>query len=123
MDGSDVPEDERTVLTEIEQGLRGQDPRLDHRLRTMRMHRCSGPWHTLRRHRLGAVAWLLGAASVALFVLAVSAPEPALIWAFAAMWALTLGCLLKLVVAWCRRWAATLGRQEPRSGSRPPARS
>lgn len=97
---------ELRVLAEIEARL-DQDEPLARRLRTMR--RSAWPSGTSRG---GTRRWLpafgvagLGAATLTLLVLAVATSAPALIWAFAGAWVLTLALLLSLVVRWSRRRA------------------
>lgn len=104
MDGPELSEQEQRILSDIEQGLRA-DQRLDRRLRTL--HRGIRPWASpgdwYRSHRLVLCTVLLGTACAALFVRAVATSSPALIWAFAAVWVLTLVCALLLTIRWCRR--------------------
>ncbi|MEU4347964.1 hypothetical protein [Streptomyces sp. NPDC023838] len=108
MDGMGLSPQERLLLTEIEQEL-SQDGVLERRLRTMR--RGFGPRLNLRAwtggHRPALVAWLLCAASMGLFVPAVASSSTGLIWAFAAVWVLTLICVIRLVCRWCSRMAST----------------
>ncbi|MGW6392955.1 DUF3040 domain-containing protein [Streptomyces sp. NPDC055103] len=98
---------ELRALAEIEEQL-DQDEPLARRLRTMsRGLRWSVPSAAGVRRRLpvlGVVA--LGLTTVTLLVLAVGTEAPALIWAFAATWVLTLTSLLNLVVRWSRRRTA-----------------
>lgn len=98
---------ELRALAEIEEQL-DQDESLAHRLRTMRRGlRLSVPSAGAARRRLPALGVVaLGVTTVTLLVLAVGTEEPALIWAFAAVWVLTLVSLLRLVVRWSRRRAA-----------------
>ncbi|MFJ7158218.1 DUF3040 domain-containing protein [Streptomyces sp. NPDC101118] len=116
MDGPGFSERERTILDGIERDLAGEDALLDRRMRTMRrgLRPWAVPWRGARRHPLRLAAPLLLTASATLFVLAVAAERPALIWAFAAVWLVTLACLLRMLIGWCRRWAATMARREPR---------
>ncbi|MEU7296996.1 DUF3040 domain-containing protein [Streptomyces exfoliatus] len=105
MEEARLSERERRILAEIEEQL-DQDEPLAHRLRTMRR----APRLPLRpasaaRRRMTA----LGALSLTLLVLAVATEAPPLIWAFAATWVLTLVTLLRLVVRWSRRMAASRG--------------
>ncbi|GGT78993.1 MULTISPECIES: DUF3040 domain-containing protein [Streptomyces] len=122
MDETPLSQHERRVLAEIEDALR-EDALLERRLRTMRR---GGLGHAVRkgpgrgpgegrtrkgrhgvRGRLAALGvTLLGMLTLALLVLAVATGEPALTWAFAAAWVLTLSCLLRLVVRWSRRLAS-----------------
>lgn len=94
---------ERRILAEIEQALSRDDP-LDRSLRTMRRSR--------RSPGLAAVGVaLLGVATVVLLVTAVATAEPALVWAFAAAWVVTLVCLMRLAMSWSgRRLAARAAR-------------
>ncbi|MEV7420032.1 DUF3040 domain-containing protein [Streptomyces sp. NPDC089919] len=114
MEESDFSQRERMILAEIEEDLRCGDALLDRRMSRMRrgVRPWAAPWQAVRHHRLGTTALLLAGASLALFVLAVSVPRPALIWAFALAWALTLTCVLRLVIGWCRRWSGVLARRE-----------
>ncbi|MFI8766584.1 DUF3040 domain-containing protein [Streptomyces sp. NPDC053792] len=107
MDEARLSEHERRVLAEIEEQL-DRDESLARRLRTMRRapHLSVPSIAGARRHLpvLGVV--VLGASTLALLVLAVATETPVLIWAFAAMWVLTLVTTLILVVRWTRRRAA-----------------
>ncbi|MBT2471562.1 DUF3040 domain-containing protein [Streptomyces sp. ISL-66] len=114
MDGPELSRQEQRILGDIEENLRA-DQLLDRRLRTL--HRGIRPWASTRdwyrHHGLGLCTGLLGITCAALFVRAVSAPSPALIWAFAAAWVLTLIPLLLLVIRWCRKAAAaSAGRKK-----------
>ncbi|MFF8606891.1 DUF3040 domain-containing protein [Streptomyces sp. NPDC015346] len=130
MDESPLSQHERRVLAEIEDALR-EDASLERRLRTMRggglghavrkgpghgpgdgpgQAPRNGSGHGLRRHLLALAGALLGALTLALLVLAVATGEPALTWAFAAAWVLTLTCLLRLVIRWSRRLASRSSR-------------
>jgi hypothetical protein len=89
---------ERMILNSIEQELRGDEP-LDRKLRTLEggnwawAHR----WGLITMHRLGLVTTLLSVACAALFVLAVATLSLALLWSFAAVWTVTVVCVLGLV--------------------------
>ncbi|MFD9307517.1 hypothetical protein ACFWCB_33395 [Streptomyces sp. NPDC060048] len=114
MDGPELSQQERMILEGIEQDLR-TDQLLDRRLRTLR--RGLRPWVSplgwSRRHGLGVSTCLLGVVCAVLFVRAVATSSPTLIWAFAAVWVLTLVCLMLLVIRWCRRAVAgAAGREE-----------
>lgn len=108
MEEARLSQRERRILAEIENDLRKDEP-LDRRLRTMRRGTplpkdvARGVRGGVRRHRSGLGVALLGALTLALLVLAVATEAPALIWAFAAVWVLTLCCLLRLVIRWSRR--------------------
>ncbi|GGU98286.1 hypothetical protein GCM10010275_40950 [Streptomyces litmocidini] len=107
MDEARLSAHERRVLAEIEEQL-DQDASLARRLRTMRRTpRLPAPSFTgARRHlpALGVVA--LGVMTLTLFVLAVDTEVPALIWAFASVWVLTLVTALLLGLRWAKRRAA-----------------
>lgn len=111
MDGPELSQQEQRILKDIEQELRA-DQLLDRRLRTL--HRGFRPW-ALRDWRrpqgLGLWTAFLGLVCAALFVRAVSTSSAALIWAFAAVWVLTLVCLLVLVIRWCRKASASAGHK------------
>ncbi|MFE5795993.1 DUF3040 domain-containing protein [Streptomyces sp. NPDC056503] len=98
MDEARLSAHERRVLAEIERDLSADERLARHmagRRPALRPPRSTG------RGGLGAAA--LGAATLALLVLAVVTSTPALIWAFAAVWVVTLLLLLRLVVRWTRR--------------------
>ncbi|MET9857478.1 hypothetical protein ABZY57_31695 [Streptomyces sp. NPDC006450] len=103
MDGPELSRQELMILKDMEQDLRA-DRLLDRRLRTLR--RGIRPWtppgNWLRRHGAALYAWLLGTAGAVLLVYAVTTPSPPLIWAFAAVWVLTLVRLIRLTIGWCR---------------------
>ncbi|MER5207778.1 DUF3040 domain-containing protein [Streptomyces sp. NPDC002825] len=113
MDEANLSAHERRVLAEIEEEL-DRDESLARRLRTMRRvprpHLPSAAG--LGRHlpSLGVAA--LGATTLALLVLAVATEAPALIWAFAGVWVLTLLTTLILVVRWTRRRTAEARKKE-----------
>lgn len=110
MDGPELSRQERMILDDIEQDLCA-DRLLDRRLRTLRrgIRPWASPGNWSRRHRAGLCTGLLAAASAALLVRAAATSSPALIWAFAGAWVLTLALLLRHVVRWCRRTAALDG--------------
>ncbi|MFD8011441.1 DUF3040 domain-containing protein [Streptomyces sp. NPDC058955] len=102
MDEARLSAYERRVLAEIEEDLSADDGLA----RRMAGHRPALRLPRPRltgRGRLGALA--LGAATLALLVLAVATASPALVWAFAAAWVVTLILVLRLVVRWTRRHA------------------
>ncbi|MFD7321616.1 hypothetical protein ACFV9D_11115 [Streptomyces sp. NPDC059875] len=108
MDEARLSQRERRILAEIEDAL-SEDEALERGLRTMRRGRRGGRRRQGRRgERAGGgrsavvgVA-LLGVVTLGLLALAVATGNPALIWAFAAVWVLTLWCLLRLVIRWSR---------------------
>ncbi|MCX5394883.1 DUF3040 domain-containing protein [Streptomyces sp. NPDC006482] len=105
---------ERRALAEIEEQLDRDEP-LAERLRTMRNGPgLSAPSLSGGRRRLPVLGVaVLGVMALALLVLAVATEVPALIWAFAAVWVLTLVGLLGLVVRWSRRRARNGPAREP----------
>ncbi|MEV7617824.1 hypothetical protein [Streptomyces sp. NPDC089799] len=117
---------ERSILTGIEQDLRG-DAVLDRRLRTMR--RGVRPWgrtrharrlrHSLRAHRMALAGGFMAVVSLGLFLAAASSASPALAWAFALAWTGTLACGISGVLRWCRRMTASL--EGGPAGARPRA--
>lgn len=111
MDGPELSRQERIILNDIEQDLRA-DQLLDRRLRTLRrgIRPWASPWNWARRHPAGLCTGLLGAACAALLVCAVATSSPPLVWAFAAVWVITLVSLIRLAIGWCRRTSALEGR-------------
>ncbi|MEU5216659.1 DUF3040 domain-containing protein [Streptomyces sp. NPDC020807] len=112
MEESRLSPRERRVLAEIEEQLREQDEPLARRLGAMKRGPLLGAPSAvdLRRKLPGLAVAALGAATLALLVLAVAIGTPVLIWAFAAVWVLTLIGLLLLVVRWSRRWSGSRAR-------------
>ncbi|WP_137991064.1 hypothetical protein [Streptomyces vilmorinianum] len=107
MDEARLSQRERRILAEIEESL-SEDESLERGLRTMRREGGSargrdGVRHGLRGHLPALGVALLGVLTLGLLALAVATGEPALIWAFAAVWVLTLCGLLRLVMRWSRR--------------------
>ncbi|WP_426367351.1 DUF3040 domain-containing protein [Streptomyces sp. E-08] len=104
MDEARLTAHERRVLAEIEEALE-RDEALARRLRTMRRPpHLSAPSIAGARRRLPSLGVAaLGVMTLALLVLAVATGAPALIWAFAAVWVLTLLGTLILVVRRIRR--------------------
>ncbi|MFF5449446.1 DUF3040 domain-containing protein [Streptomyces sp. NPDC012888] len=121
MSGDGLSPRERTILSEIEQDLRG-DAVLARRLRTMR--RGPRPWTgrpgDLRHHRTVLAAVLLGGLSCALFGPAVTTSQPALVGAFALTWTGTLACAVTLLCRWCGRMSRALEARPPGPGPRQP---
>ncbi|MFG2026587.1 DUF3040 domain-containing protein [Streptomyces sp. NPDC048825] len=94
-----LPDREQRILEDIEADLR-RDRRLRRRLRTLRIKRRLNPaWIADYRPRVPTVALLL-AMSVVLMVVGIRTSEPAVIWAFAALWPLTLFGLFRLLCRW-----------------------
>ncbi|MFD3696856.1 DUF3040 domain-containing protein [Streptomyces sp. NPDC058646] len=113
MDGPELSRQEQRMLADIERDLCA-DPLLDRRLRTM--HRGIRPWSSpaarARRNGLALCASFLGFVCAVLFVRAAATSSPALLWAFAAVWVVTLVCLLLLVMRRWRRAAAVLAARK-----------
>ncbi|MFJ4776020.1 hypothetical protein [Streptomyces sp. NPDC088762] len=115
MDGTGLSRQEQLILTAIERELCG-DRRLDRRLRTMarRSMPLAAARGLLRHVPLGGTVAVLALLSVTLFQSAAASSSPALIWAFAAVWACTLVAMLLLVRRWCRGYRRR-GREGRRS--------
>ncbi|MEU1850604.1 DUF3040 domain-containing protein [Streptomyces sp. NPDC019990] len=99
-----LPDHEQRILDEMERALR-RDRRLDRRLRTLRLSRLPDPARVLARlasyrPRVWTVAVLL-AVSIGLMVTGIVTSAPGVIWAFAALWPLTLFALFRLMCRWC----------------------
>ncbi|WP_324786870.1 DUF3040 domain-containing protein [Streptomyces sp. H51] len=89
MSTSRLPEHEQRILDEMERMLR-RDRRLNRRLRTLRPRRRPLLRRVVAyRPRLLTVAALL-ALSLGLMVTGTTTSQPGLIWAFAAVWPVTL---------------------------------
>ncbi|CAL9290086.1 MULTISPECIES: DUF3040 domain-containing protein [Streptomyces] len=99
-----LPENEQRILDEMERALR-RDRRLDRRLRTLRLSRRPDPAGVLARlgsyRPRGRTVLVLLAVSVALMVAGMVTSEPGVIWAFAALWPLTLFAVFRLMCRWC----------------------
>ncbi|MFJ4645319.1 DUF3040 domain-containing protein [Streptomyces bobili] len=89
---SRLSDQERRVLEEIERTL-SRDRRLDRRLRTFRP--------PPPRPRVRTAASLL-AVSVTLMVTGIVTSEPGVIWAFAAVWPVTLCTVFRLLCRWTK---------------------
>ncbi|MER8219338.1 DUF3040 domain-containing protein [Streptomyces sp. NPDC094143] len=99
-----LPDHEQRILDEMERALR-RDRRLDRRMRTLRPSRRPGPARLLSRvaayrPRVLTVASLF-AVSTGLMVAGMVTSEPAVIWAFAALWPVTLFAGFRLMCWWC----------------------
>ncbi|MEU8764749.1 hypothetical protein [Streptomyces sp. NPDC048659] len=94
MDGTRLTARERRVLAEIERDLARDRPRRH------------GPRVS------GRATALLAVAALGLFAAAVVTESPPLIWAFAALWAATLLCTLRLLLGWSHRHLT--GDERPR---------
>ncbi|AMW13699.1 hypothetical protein A4E84_31830 [Streptomyces qaidamensis] len=99
-----LPENEQRILDEMERALR-RDRRLDRKLRSHRVSRCPDLAHLLARlasyrPRVRTVMILL-AVSVGLMVAGIVTSEPGVIWAFAALWPLTMFAAFRLMCRCC----------------------
>ncbi|WP_369195177.1 DUF3040 domain-containing protein [Streptomyces djakartensis] len=99
-----LPENEQRILDEMERVLR-RDRRLNRRMRTGRLDRRPDPTRILARvgayRPRGWTVLLLLAVSVTLMVAGIVTDEPGVIWAFAALWPLTLFAAFRLMCRWC----------------------
>ncbi|GGX04625.1 DUF3040 domain-containing protein [Streptomyces lomondensis] len=99
-----LPENEQRILDEMERALR-RDRRLDRRMRTLRPSRRPDPARVLGRmasyRPRGVTVAILLVVSVALMVAGIVTSEPGVIWAFAAVWPLTLFAVFRLMCRWC----------------------
>ncbi|MDT0387648.1 DUF3040 domain-containing protein [Streptomyces sp. DSM 41921] len=99
-----LPDHEQRILDEMERVLR-RDRRLDRRMRTLRPGRRPDPAGlparlASYRPRVLTVA-VLFAVSTGLMVAGMVTSEPAVIWAFAALWPPTLFAGFRLMCRWC----------------------
>ncbi|WP_107068217.1 DUF3040 domain-containing protein [Streptomyces sp. CT34] len=101
---------EQFVLAVIEENLRADDAVLDRRLARMRRHPLP-PWSPLRE--LCCAVCVLGASSVALLAAAIATSSATVASAFAAVSALTLAALRRLVCRWARQRGTGPPQQEP----------
>ncbi|MEV5974018.1 hypothetical protein [Streptomyces sp. NPDC051921] len=127
MDEAQLSPRERRILEEIEHDL-DEDTALARTLATGHRPRFrggrsgSGPGARSGRltgHRAlgagrftGLAALVLVPVALVLFVIAVATGSSVLIWTFAAVWVLTLTCVLRLLLRWSRRHLT--GRERPR---------
>ncbi|MEU8545272.1 DUF3040 domain-containing protein [Streptomyces sp. NPDC048717] len=120
MDGSRLSPRERRILDEIEHDL-AEDASL---ARLLGAPAPEAPRHggrprrpSLRRPlRPAAVAAVLAPVVLALLVVAVVTGAPGLVWAFAAVWALSLVLLTRLLLRWSRRHFTGDERPRPDQG-------
>jgi len=88
MDSPRMSPGERLILEDIEKTLR-RDRRFERAMRAQRRT----PW-------LAAAVTLLAPASVVLMVAGIRTSDPAVIWAFAGVWPLTLLLAFRLLCRW-----------------------
>ena len=94
-----LPDHEQRILDAMEADLR-RDRRLRRRLRTARIKRRLNPARVAEyRPRVPTVVLLLSL-SVLLMVVGIRTSEPVAIWAFAALWPLTLFGVFRLLCRW-----------------------
>jgi hypothetical protein len=92
-------DDERHILDEMERVLR-RDRRLERRMRRLGRDRPT-VWARVVRHR--PHPWTVGmllVVSVGLMAAGIDTSEPAVIWAFAGVWSVTLYAMFRLLCAW-----------------------
>ena len=99
-----LPENEQRILDEMERALR-RDRRLARKLRAHRVSRRPDPARALARlaayrPRVWTVAVRV-AVSAGLLVAGIVTSEPGVIWAFAAIWPLTMFAAFRLMCRWC----------------------
>ncbi|MEU9169859.1 DUF3040 domain-containing protein [Streptomyces sp. NPDC048420] len=94
-----LPDHEQRILDEVERALR-RDRRLDRRLRTLRLRRRPDLSRVAQYRPHILTVGLLLAASIALLVTGIVTSRPAVIWAFAAVWPLTLFSVFRLLCRW-----------------------
>ncbi|MHC3469810.1 DUF3040 domain-containing protein [Streptomyces sp. 7R007] len=94
-----LPDHEQRILDELERVL-SRDRRLARRMRARRPRRRPDPARLAAyRPRLWtALLWL--AVSVALMTAGIVTSDPAVIWAFAAVWPVTLFTVFRLLCRW-----------------------
>ncbi|MEU7023000.1 DUF3040 domain-containing protein [Streptomyces sp. NPDC046203] len=121
MDGSRLSPRERRILDEIEHDL-AEDASL---ARLLGAPAPEAPRHGGRPRRRSsfrrpvrptAVAVVLTPVVLALLVVAVVTGAPGLVWAFAAVWALSLVLLTRLLLRWSRRHFTGDERPRPDQG-------
>ncbi|MFK0119903.1 DUF3040 domain-containing protein [Streptomyces sp. NPDC090994] len=94
-----LPEHEQRVLDEVERALR-RDRRLERRLRTFRPSRRPDPARLSAYRPRTPTVLLLLAVSVTLMVTGIVTSEPGVIWAFAAVWPVTLFAVFRVLCRW-----------------------
>lgn len=94
-----LPDHEQRILDQMEADLR-RDRRLRRRLRTLRMKRRLNPARVADYQPRAATVALLSVVSVVLMVVGIRTSEPVVIWAFAALWPLTLFGVFRLLCRW-----------------------
>ncbi|MFE5604377.1 DUF3040 domain-containing protein [Streptomyces coelicoflavus] len=94
-----LPDHEQRILDEVERALR-RDRRLDRRLRTLRLRRCPDPARVASYRPRTPTVLLLLAVAVTLMVVGIVTSAPAVIWAFAGVWPVTLFAVFRLLCRW-----------------------
>jgi hypothetical protein len=90
---------EQRVLDEVERAL-SRDRRLDRRLRTLRLSRRPDLTQLVSYRPRTLTVLLLLALSVTLLVTGIVTSAPGVIWAFAAVWPVTLFASFRLLCRW-----------------------
>ncbi|MDQ0384582.1 hypothetical protein J2S54_001402 [Streptomyces sp. DSM 42143] len=90
---------EQRVLDEVERAL-SRDRRLDRRLRTLRLSRRPDLTQLVSYRPRTLTVLLLLALSVTLLVTGIATSAPGVIWAFAAVWPVTLFASFRLLCRW-----------------------
>ncbi|MFE0810597.1 DUF3040 domain-containing protein [Streptomyces sp. NPDC058794] len=94
-----LPEHEQRILDEVERAL-SRDRRLERRLRTLRLSRRPDLAHLLSYRPRTLTVLLLLVLSVTLLVTGIVTSAPGVIWAFAAVWPVTLFASFRLLCRW-----------------------
>jgi hypothetical protein len=94
-----LPEHEQRVLDEVEREL-SRDRRLERRLRTLRLSRCPDLTRPAAYRPRTSTVLLLLVLSVTLMVTGIATASPGVIWAFAAVWPVTLFASFRLLCRW-----------------------
>ncbi|MFE3855522.1 DUF3040 domain-containing protein [Streptomyces griseorubiginosus] len=97
-----LPDHEQRILDEVERALR-RDRRLERRLRMHRLRRCPDLSRVTHYRPHVLTVGLLLTVSTTLLVLGIVTSRPAVVWAFAAVWPLTLFASFRLVCRWTER--------------------
>ncbi len=97
-----LPDHEQRILDEVERALR-RDRRLERRRRMHRLRRCPDLSRVTHYRPHVLTVGLLLTVSTTLLVLGIVTSRPAVVWAFAAVWPLTLFASFRLVCRWTER--------------------
>ncbi|MDT0614855.1 DUF3040 domain-containing protein [Streptomyces lancefieldiae] len=94
-----LPDHEQRILDEVERALR-RDRRLDRRLRTLRIGRRPDLGRLAAYRPRTLTVLMLLTLSVTLLVTGIVTSAPGVIWAFAAVWPVTLFAAFRLLCRW-----------------------